>query len=73
MKFICLDFDNCGYHKYLDDEDYLQVDFNNKFHSCPECDYLMSIVEDDFTIESNNKTSSIATNLILKQLNKRFK
>jgi hypothetical protein len=73
MKFLCLDLDNCGYHHYLDDEEYSSTDFNKVFHICPNCDYLMILVESEFSFLETNTIVEKASSKLLKKVNKLIK
>jgi len=51
MKIYCFNLEECAYYRYLDDEEYKHIDFNNKFIHCPDCHSLAAYVPDDFTSE----------------------
>lgn len=69
MKFLCLDLDNCGYHHYLLDDEYLTIDFDKKFHICPSCDYLMILVEENFSFQEANLIVEKVTHKLIKKVN----
>jgi hypothetical protein len=55
MKIFCFDRENCGYFYYLEEEDYKNIDFSNKFINCPECTSLAAYVPDDFVMEASKE------------------
>lgn len=48
MKYVCLDYDCCGWYRYLRQEDYKeQLD---QVIYCEDCSNLAVLVSDDFNI-----------------------
>jgi hypothetical protein len=73
MKILCLDKDNCGYHKYLTIEECTEELLSKKYHLCPECDYFMTIVTDSYDLEEEEANVKIAVNKLFRRINKEFK
>ena len=48
MKYVCLDYDCCGWYYYLEKEDYKY--FLEQVIPCEECSNLAVLVSDDFDV-----------------------
>ena len=51
MKYVCLDYDSCGWYSYLQEKDYKEI--LEQVIYCRECSSLAVLVPNDFNIASN--------------------
>lgn len=49
MKYVCLNYQNCFYYHYITEED--EVDYDQPYGKCPECNSLTVLVSNDFNID----------------------
>tara|TARA_B100000927_G_scaffold269646_1_gene245212 strand:- start:439 stop:657 length:219 start_codon:yes stop_codon:yes gene_type:complete len=66
MKQVCINFQECTYHFYIDPEDISSI---SKFSQCPECNALIVLVTDDTNIEELLETPTVSV-LPLKMFSK---
>ena len=57
MKYVCLDYDSCGWYFYLQKEDYSQA--LEKVIYCNECSSLAVLVPNHFNIAFNLKKNQL--------------
>lgn len=64
MKKVCLNYEYCDYFYYYKEEE--DIDFQNPYQTCPNCNCLTVLVRDDYDI------STIADNILEFKINDDF-